>query len=252
MKTPWYESAFGADYAERYSHRSDEAAAGELPFLLRALDLPRGSLVLDLCCGAGRHSRALGGAGLRVAGLDLSPALLQVAHARGSTSGTTAVRYLRGDMRRLPFADASLDGVVSMFTSFGYFPRASDDRMVLREVARVLKPGAPFILDYFNLRHVLAHLVARSEKTVGGELLIERRRFDKRSRRLIKTIRKAGEKSPYRVESVRGYSAAELKSLFSHAGLRVVESFGNLFGAPFDARKSPRCVILARPCRIQR
>ena len=73
-KEPWYVRAFNADYLARYKHRSDELAQTELPFVLGALQVKPGATVLDLCCGAGRHSRALIAAmkSGRVIGLDLS------------------------------------------------------------------------------------------------------------------------------------------------------------------------------------
>lgn len=253
-RRPWYETAFAGDYLKRYRHRSDEAAAAELPFLLRALDLPRGAHVLDLCCGAGRHARALARAGYRVLAVDLSPGLLLAARA---TSRGLPVRYVRADMRCLPLRDGSLDGAISMFTSFGYFARDAEDARVLLEVARVLKPRAPFILDFLNLRATLAALAPASERTVDGMRVLERRRFDARRKRLVKTIRliRAGRTEVLR-ESVRAYTPRELAALFRRAGFRIMARYGDLHGAPFNARSSPRCVIVARnavaPARARR
>ncbi len=61
-KVPWYVRAFNADYLARYKHRSDALAQAELPFVLKALNLSARAMVLDLCCGAGRHARGLANA----------------------------------------------------------------------------------------------------------------------------------------------------------------------------------------------
>lgn len=241
-RAPWYVTAFAKDYLERYAHRSDRAARAELPFLLSALKLPRGARILDLCCGAGRHARALAGAGYAVTGVDLSPDLLRA--ARSKTRGT-GIRYLRADMRRLPLRSASMDGAVSMFTSFGYFASEAENRRALAEAARVLKPGARFVLDYLNLRATLSALAASSERIVSGKRVLERRRFDPARRRLIKVIRIEGQGRALR-ESVRAYTPRELAALLRLAGFKVEGRYGDLSGARFNTRLSPRCVLVAR------
>ena len=245
----WYVKAFCQNYLARYEHRSDQAAQKELPFLLKALKLRKGSRVLDLCCGAGRHSRALAGAGLNVVGIDLSSDLLKAARAteKKRVRARAEIEYIRADMRRLPLPDASVDGAISMFTSFGYFPTDKQNERVLREVQRVLKPGAPFIMDYLNLRATLKTLVPYSEKVVSGVTIQERRRYDPRSHRLIKISRFpcCGKMESVK-ESVRAYSAAELDKMFRQAGLKIERRFGDLSGARFDSLASPRIVLLAR------
>src|SRR5208283_4494382 len=93
----WYDQAFGRDYLLRYRHRSDKQAAAERPFLVAALALPKGARVLDLCCGAGRYSRALQKAGYKVIAVDRSLELLQA--ARAGRGGKRGICYLRADMR---------------------------------------------------------------------------------------------------------------------------------------------------------
>jgi ubiquinone/menaquinone biosynthesis C-methylase UbiE len=245
-RTPWYVRAFEKDYLKRYPHRTDAAAKKEAQFAASILKLPRGATVLDLCCGAGRHSRALAAAGFNVIGVDLSADLLRVARKKG-VKGKGRVRYIRADMRSVPLADASVDEVVSMFTSFGYFTAERDNARVLKEVARVLKPGAPFVMDYFNLMPTLANLVAESRRKIGTTDIVERRCFVKDTRRLTKVVEaRDGECCELLCESVRAYSPRELKTLFKRAGLRVISLFGDLAGSKFDERRSPRCVVFAR------
>jgi ubiquinone/menaquinone biosynthesis C-methylase UbiE len=141
VSQPWYVAAFQSGYSARYKHCGNELGAREVAFALRAMGLKKGSRVLDLCCGAGRHSRALARAGLDVVGADLSRDLLNEALEQ---SEKLKIEYLRCDMRDVPLADESLDGAVSLFTSFGYFEREEDDLRVLQGVARMLKPGAGY------------------------------------------------------------------------------------------------------------
>lgn len=95
--------------------------------------LPVAPRLLDLGCGPGRDMAWLEGAGASVVGLDLSPGMLR--HARTIVQG----RLVEGDMRALPFAAASFDGVWCM-ASLLHVPKA-DAGSVLAEVHRVLVDG---------------------------------------------------------------------------------------------------------------
>ncbi|HEU4449984.1 MAG TPA: ubiquinone/menaquinone biosynthesis methyltransferase [Gaiellaceae bacterium] len=91
-----------------------------------------GDDVLDACCGTGELALAAERAGGRVTGLDFSERML--ARARGKSA---AVRWVRGDVLALPFADASFDAA-----TVGFGIRNVDDLEAgLAELARVLRPG---------------------------------------------------------------------------------------------------------------
>lgn len=240
---PWYEAAFAADYLARYAHRSEEAGAREVKFLRRVMCLPKGARILDLCCGAGRHSHALAARGFRVTGVDLSVDLLRYARGRGRRPV-----FVRADARHLPLREASFDGVVNLFTSFGYFDTERQDLDVLCGVARVLKRNGILVLDFLNLRPTLRSLVPHTGRRVKRAWVIEERRYDRQCKRLVKRIRIKEPDGATRelCESVRAYAPAELVALTRRAGLSVVERYGDLQGAPFHAARSPRCVLVAR------
>ena len=239
----WYVDAFKADYLTCYPHRSDAAAKREAAFLRKALNAKRGALILDLCCGAGRHSRALSAAGFKVVGIDLSADLLFMGRRRPAPA--TSPFYLRGDMRRLPLKSESVDHVVNLFTSFGYFSTDRQNEQSLLEAVRVLRPGGRLVLDFFNVTYVRKNLIAESERDVDGECITERRWYDAKRRRLLKTTTGCACGKPVdRMESVRAYSPAELATLFKRAGLRLIARYGDLHGAKFNSKSSPRCVLI--------
>src|SRR5512140_898974 len=99
-RQPWFEKAFGPIYLELYGHRDEREAARVVQVLEKHLPglnagEERGAPVLDIACGAGRYLEALRKRGVRVIGLDLSPALLE--HAGRIAPG----HLVRGDMRCL-------------------------------------------------------------------------------------------------------------------------------------------------------
>src|SRR5436305_12430325 len=111
---PWYEDWFGEEYLELYSHRDASEAEEHVDFVERYLTLPRPRAVLDLACGAGRHTAALRRRGFRTLALDLSLTLLARMRARG-------LPRVAGDMRRLPLTAGSSGWVLNFLISFGYF-----------------------------------------------------------------------------------------------------------------------------------
>ncbi len=106
--------------------------------------------VLDLCCGTGDMTFALGRrAGAQspqILGADFSHAMLQRASAKSAQKGRAAtLRWIEADALRLPFPDAHFNLVTSAFG----FRNLADYDAGLREIARVLAPGGECgILDF--------------------------------------------------------------------------------------------------------
>lgn len=82
--------------------------------------------VLDLGCGIGRHALELARRGYHVVGVDRTARYLEIARARAQ-SGRLHAEFIGEDMRRFARAEA-FDGVISMWTSFGYVESADQDR----------------------------------------------------------------------------------------------------------------------------
>jgi ubiquinone/menaquinone biosynthesis C-methylase UbiE len=100
-----------------------------------------GLRVLEVGCGAAMCSRWVASRGGRPVAFDLSAGMLR--HAR-SLARTTGVRVplVQADAQFLPFADASFDVA---FTAFGAVPFVADSARLMREVARVLRPGSRWV-----------------------------------------------------------------------------------------------------------
>src|SRR5439155_25386774 len=98
------------------------------------------SEILDVACGAGRHTIPLSRAGYRMTGVDLSRAFLE--HARKSDA---TIDWQQRDMRDLPWPDR-FDGALCFGNSFGYLGREGS-RDSIAAIARTLKRGAAFVLE---------------------------------------------------------------------------------------------------------
>ncbi len=95
----------------------------------RSARAPPASRVLDLACGTGDLCRTLRAAGLTPVGVDFSTGMLRAAH--------TDAPLVRADALRLPFADATFDGITCGFALRNFAALAP----VLAECGRVVRPG---------------------------------------------------------------------------------------------------------------
>jgi ubiquinone/menaquinone biosynthesis C-methylase UbiE len=241
----WYEEWFGKEYMLVYPHRNEAEAKKQVQFLKRHIPLPEGAKVLDLCCGCGRHAVELKEHGYDVIGLDLSEELLNLACSRASECDLD-MKFIRCDMREIPY-DSYFDLIVNFFTSFGYFADDADNKRVLSSIAKALKPGGNFLIDYMNPDYVVRNLVKRDEKEISkGIYVIQERWIDPSPRRINKkiTMIRDGKESTYG-ESVRMYSHREMKDMLMMAGLRLMETYGDFASSEYT-QDSPRMVLIGK------
>jgi arsenite methyltransferase len=102
--------------------------------------LKRGERVADLGCGAGTDSLVAAqmvGPDGSVTGIDMTPEMLAKARAATRELGVTNVDFVEGEIERLPFADGSVDVVISN----GVIDLVPDKDAVFAEILRVLRPG---------------------------------------------------------------------------------------------------------------
>lgn len=101
----------------------------------------RDKLVLEVGCGSAMCSRWLVGQGARPVAFDVSSGMLR--HARqGETKTRRQVDLVQADAQVMPFRGDSFD---LAFSAFGAVPFVADSAGVMREVARVLKPGGRWV-----------------------------------------------------------------------------------------------------------
>jgi len=100
-----------------------------------------GRRILEVGCGAAMCSRWLAAAGARPVAFDVSSGMLGHAQALAGSTGID-VPLVQADAQFLPFASASFD---IAFTAFGAVPFVADSARLMREVARVLRPGGRWV-----------------------------------------------------------------------------------------------------------
>jgi SAM-dependent methyltransferase len=240
-----WDAFFSDFYLRAYADdaRSDEAASQALAAAQLAAT-PEGGELLDVPCGLGRHAVPLGRAGFHVTGVDRSAVLLE--EARRRSGGERWPKLVAADYRDLPFADASFDAAVNLFSSLGYLGDEADTR-VLAEIGRVLRPGGRLVIETMHRDALVSGWTDSSWRLMGeGRLLLEGRTFDPAAGVVQSTqtlIDGTGERDS-RTWSVRVYSATELLGMLARAGFAKPRCYGDLEGAPFAVEG--RLVIVAR------
>ena len=169
--------------------------------------------------------------------------------ARRRASAAPAARspaFVRADYRRLPFADASFDAAVNLFSSLGYLGDEEDVR-VLAEIGRVLRPGSRLVVETMHRDLLARSFRDRDWRLLGdGRLLLEQRTFDVASgvAQTTQTLIESAGTRESRSYTVRVYAATELVGMLGAAGFEDVKAYGDLDGSPLTT--DSRLVLAAR------
>jgi D-alanine-D-alanine ligase len=148
----------------------------EVDQFLSILKISPEDIILDLCCGQGRHSLELSRRGFKfIEGLDRSHYLIQRAKKQAMKEGLD-VRFREGDARKLAYAPDTFDVVMILGNSFGYFETMEDDLRVLKEVFRVLKPWGRLLIDVADGGYLRENFQPRSWEWIDRRLFVCRER----------------------------------------------------------------------------
>jgi SAM-dependent methyltransferase len=142
--------------------------------LLEALDPQPGERLLEVGPGTGYYSLTVAerlGPGGRLELLDLQQEMLDHTLARAARAGVDNVSGVRADARRIPLADASLDGAFLVLV-LGEVP---DQPAALAELARVVRPGGRVVVGEMALDPHYVRYGTLLERAAAAGLELERR-----------------------------------------------------------------------------
>ena len=241
--SPWFKDWFNSPYYHLlYFNRDEKEAANFIDKLINYLNPPKGSLMLDVACGKGRHSIHLEGKGFDVTGIDLSEDSIEEA----LRFQTDTLHFYRHDMR-LPFWINYFDYAFNFFTSFGYFNTRREHDNSIRTIAQSLKPNGYFVLDYLNTHYAEDHLVHKSEKQVDDVNYYLTKWFDETHfyKKIVVEDDILDEPLEY-TEKVSKFSVGDFTDMFAFHGLQIQEVYGDYLFNSYDVKKSPRLVMIAK------
>lgn len=147
------------------------------PYHRRAMDFVKGR-VLDIGCGAGRHSLYLQKKGFDILGIDNSPLAIKVSKLRGLKKAKVM------SIRNINYKPDSFDTIIMMGNNFGLFGSFKKAQELLRRFHRMTSKNALIIADTLdpyktdNPDHLEYHKLNKEKGRVGGQVRI-RIRFRK-------------------------------------------------------------------------
>lgn len=239
--TTWFEEWFNSPYYHvLYKHRNTTEAKKFIDNLVAELDIKKGSRILDLACGRGRHSIYLAQLGFDVMGADLSVESIDYARQFEHDKLSFKVHDMRNTLEKEAF-----DYLFNMFTSFGYFDDEEDNHATFHAIAENLKPGGYAVIDFLNAEKTRRKLIEQEEKEVSGiRFYISREYMDGT---IIKHIRFQDKGDSYHFkEKVQALTLNDFKKYSSFAGLQLVNVFGDYTLSPFDSYNADRMIVVLK------
>jgi len=174
----WWKNIFDDVYlmTDSRSICDDILTQTEVDFIETALNVKKTDPVLDLCGGQGRHAIELSRRGFKnVTVLDYSDYLIRMGKQKANQQNLST-RFFQGDARDTNLIEESVDVVIIMGGSFGYFVHDEENKKILKETFRLLKPKGDLLLDLPDKNYVLKNFKPVSVHKAGDTIEVTRTR----------------------------------------------------------------------------
>ncbi|MCD6115288.1 class I SAM-dependent methyltransferase [bacterium] len=230
-------------YYQIYSS-TQKSAKKEADFIVKVLNLQKGSKVLDLGCGFGRHSIELAEKGMKVVGVDISRSLLKIAKERAKKR-RCKIKFLQKNFLKISFKE-KFDAAIMMLNTFGLMSDKNNER-ALEILTNLLKHGGKLLVDLRNPGRLREGKIYKNPEIIKGVRVWTGCVYVKQQKRVIikRTLYlKDGKQYTY-ILAVRLYFLSELKKLLSKHGFKITKIFGDFSGNPYRRKKSPRLIVVA-------
>jgi ubiquinone/menaquinone biosynthesis C-methylase UbiE len=245
------------EYAPFYDWENARTVARRDVTFWTSLARRQPGLTLELGCGTGRLALPLLKSGARLVGIDRSQAMLDRATRKARRAGLARVRFVRGDIRRLPFrARPGFSLVLAPYGMLQSLTRERDLVETLESVARVLSRDGVFGIDlvpdlprwseykrkitlsgssgartYLTLRETVRQDRKR-RLTLFDQEYVERRGREERVHRFALTF--------------RTLSVPQMRRRLEAAGFRVDAVLGDYRGGPWHPQAEVWVMLASR------
>jgi|TARA_B110000116_G_C16776693_1_gene556138 cyclopropane fatty-acyl-phospholipid synthase-like methyltransferase len=237
----WFANWFNSPYYHLlYKNRDEKEAQVFIDNLIEKLQLKKGSKLIDIACGKGRHATYFNKKGMNVVGIDLS--LNSISSAKKNENHN--LQFSVHDMREV-YKEIHFDIVTNLFTSFGYFENKDDEQKAINAMAGNLKSDGVLIIDFMNIKKVIANLVSSEKKIIDNITFNIKRSVQ--NNHIIKDIEIIdGNETRYFQEKVKAITLADFSAFVNAVGLNIIDIFGNYKLDDFDATISDRLILICK------
>ena len=235
----WFEDWFNSKYYHiLYQNRDEKEAENFIQNLSQFFK--KEDKIIDIACGAGRHTLFLSKLGYHTTGIDLSEESIKFAKEKSKGK----IPFEVWDMRKC-YKKQEFDVALNLFTSFGYFENNEDDLSAIKAMSDNLKEEGILIIDFLNYKKVIDNLVKKETKVIDGvQFNISRKVEDGFIIKNIEVIHDE-EKMSFQ-EKVKSLTKYDFSELLTFAGLQIIDTFGNYSLDIFNQQTSDRLIIRAK------
>lgn len=237
----WFAEWFDTPYYHLlYKHRNFDEAALFISNLLNYLQPGKKAVLLDACCGKGRHALYMNKAGFSVDAFDLSENNIRLAQQ----NQTATLHFYKNDIRTPLFLN-KYDVAFNLFTSFGYFENEADNISAIKALSDSIKPEGVLVMDFLNAHKTIDNMVEKEQKKVG-ELTFNIKRKVKNGF-IVKQISFEDNGRKFKFEErVKALYENDFKKYFNLAGLKLFKTAGDYHLNDFNKTTSDRLILFAK------
>ena len=230
----WFDSDY---YHILYKHRDYSEARNFIDKIVEYLDLKKGSKILDLACGIGRHSIYLEKIGFDVIGTDKSTNNIK----KAKKNENDKLKFIQMEM--INDTNRKYDGIFNLFTSFGYVNH-DYNLETIKNIERQLKDDGKVIIDFMNTLFVKNNLVIEETKVIDDLSFKIKRKSD--GKHIYKEIKFNDQKDYFFQEKVMDLSLNDFKNYLKIHNLKIIKTFGDYNLNEFDIENSERLIMVIK------
>jgi cyclopropane fatty-acyl-phospholipid synthase-like methyltransferase len=243
----WYESFFSGINCEMWEKTATQQwTDAEVTFIEDILNVNKGSHLLDVPCGTGRHSIELAKHGYKVTGVDISDEFINGLKKKVDEQQLT-IEIIQGNILSLEL-QGNFDGAFSFGNSFGYF-MYQDMQTFVEKVAAALKPGAKWIINSgLMAESFLAKSIKEKTYELDGLTMKINNEYDEWNSCLLTTLTytKDNKREVHQFKH-HVYTIAEVIRLLQHYNLKTTAIY-NSTGKEIFHLGDPQVYLVAEKC----
>ena len=229
---------FNSDYYHiLYKNRDKKEAEFFINNLIKKLKIKKGSKILDLACGVGRHSFYLNKKGMNVIGIDNSENNIN----KAKKIENTYLKFKKKEMTEDYGQD--FDFIFNLFTSFGYI-NEEHNFSTFKSINNSLVNQGILVIDYLNVFRIKEELIEKETKKIRNIIFNIKRSF--KDNFIVKKIKiKDNNEIFYFEERVMELTLNDFKKYLKKFNFKILDVYGN-YNLDNYNKKSERLIMIIK------
>ena len=235
---------FNSDYYHiLYKNRDKKEAEFFINNLIKKLKIKKGSKILDLACGVGRHSFYLNKKGMNVIGIDNSENNIN----KAKKIENTYLKFKKKEMTEDYGQD--FDFIFNLFTSFGYINEEHNFN-TFKSINNSLVNQGILVIDYLNVFRIKEELIEKETKKIRNIIFNIKRSFKRNF--IVKKIKiKDNNEIFYFEERVMELTLNDFKKYFKKFNFKILDVYGN-YNLDNYNKNSERLIMIIKKIPVKK